>query len=565
MTASALTPRVLRPYQIEAVEAVHNDWAANTRRVGVVLPTGAGKSTVIAALAVAAFHRGQRVVLLAHRAELLDQMLDAVRAVDPTIPEREIGMVRAERDDHSAAIVAATLQTLANAHRRQALGHRDVILWDEVHHAGAEGWHATFTDLGGYGDGQFMCGFTATMSRGERASTIGLGDVMQKISYQKDLLWAIESGYLVRPHGLTVRVENLNTLNDVRNVAGDFHQGQLAEIMEAATEYVVEAITKHAADRQMIVFAASVDAANTLATALTDSGIPAAATTGDMGYAVRQPIYDRFRSGELRALVTVMVLTEGADFPMCDAVVLARPTRSKNLYSQMVGRALRLWEGKTDALVLDLSGSTRTMKLINLAQLLPGAATRSVTPEGIELDEDDYEDDPEPAIKVRRQGPVDMVTIDLLSGDDTLWLETPAGVPFVPLRDNWVAFVWPEDGVRPTDGQNVGWCPGFIRTRRGFKDEPEGGWATADGTEQYMTLADALHAAEEFAVERLDQQLPSRNASWRRSQAPSEGQLRMAKRLGLPMTEDFTKARVSDEISIALASKVLDPAMETAQ
>ncbi|WAB09223.1 DNA helicase [Gordonia phage LittleMunchkin] len=546
-------PRVLRPYQIEAVDAVRADWNAGTRRVGVVLPTGAGKSTVIATLAASSYHLGMRVVMLAHRGELLAQMLDAVRAVDPTIPETELGTVRAEYDDHHAAIVAATLQTLSHAHRRKALGRRDVILWDEVHHAGAAGYHTTFTDLGGY-DSALMCGFTATMYR-EPGQGHGLGEVIEKISYEKDLRWAIEQGYLVKPRGLTVRVAQLNALNDVRTVAGDFQQNQLAEVMEAATEYVVDAITTHAADRQMIVFAASVDAVWLLTNALDAAGIPTEGITGQLSLDDRQPIYDRFRTGITRALVTVMVLTEGADFPMCDAVVLARPTRSRNLYSQMVGRALRLWDGKDDALVLDLSGSSRVMKLINLSHLDTGADIREVDTEGNEIEPepepDPYDEPAEPAPKITRQGPVELTTIDLLTGDDTLWLETPKGIPFIPLRDNLVVFIWPDDD-RET------WAVGHMNTRTG-----EGDWAQLTAPEEPMTmpLTEALEAAEEFVVEELDQVLPSRNASWRRNQPPSDAQLRIARRLRVVGAEQMTKARLSDEISVGFAARVLDRAL----
>ena len=553
MGSPVATPRELRPYQTEAVDAVRADWAEGTRRVGVVLPTGAGKSTVIAKLAAVSYHLGMRVVLLAHRGELLDQMLDAVRAVDPTIPEAELGTVRAEHDDHGAAIVAATLQTLAHAHRRRALGKRHVVLWDEVHHAGAEGYHATFADLDGYGEDSYLCGFTATMYRDRAQKGHGLGEVIEKISYEKDLRWAIDQGYLIRPRGLTVRISQLNALNDVRTVAGDFHNNELAGVMEAATDYVVDAIKLHAADRQMIVFAASVDAVWLLTNALDAAGIAAEGITGALSMDERQPIYERFRSGQTRALVTVMVLTEGADFPMCDAVVLARPTRSRNLYSQMVGRALRLWEGKADALVLDLSGSSRVMKLVNLSHLDTGADTTVVDQDGQVIDDDPiFEDDaPDPAPKVVRQGPVELTTIDLLSGDDTLWLETPKGIPFIPLRDNQIVFIWPDD-------DRDQWAVGHMNTRTG-----NGGWAEVTAPEEpmVMPLTDALAAAEEYAVEELDQALPSRNAPWRRNQPPSEGQIRMARRFRVVGVEQMTKARVSDEISVALAARVLDRAL----
>ncbi|UJE15701.1 DNA helicase [Gordonia phage Ligma] len=553
MGSPVATPRELRPYQVEAAAAVQDDWAAGTRRVGVVLPTGAGKSTVIATLAASAYHLGMRVVMLAHRGELLDQMLDAVRAVDPTIPASELGTVRAEHDDHHAAIVAATLQTLSHAHRRKALGTRDVILWDEVHHAGAVGYHTTFSELGGY-DTALMCGFTATMYR-EPGQGHGLGEVIEKISYEKDLRWAIDEGYLVRPRGLTVRIEQLNALNDVRTVAGDFQNTELAEVMEAATEYVVDAITAHAADRQMIIFAASVDAVWLLTNALDAAGIATEGITGQLSLDERQPIYERYRTGITRALVTVMVLTEGADFPMCDCVVLARPTRSKNLYSQMVGRALRLWEGKDDALVLDLAGSARVMRLVNLSHLDTGSDIKVVNEDGDLIEDDplDYADEVgEPVPKITRQGPVNLTSIDLLTGDDTLWLETPKGIPFIPLRDNLVVFIWPDD-------ERENWAVGWMNTRSG-----QGDWADITAPEEplVMPLTQALESAEEYVVENLEQPLPARTASWRRNQPPSDAQLRVARRLHVVGAEQMTKARLSDEISVGFAARVLDRAVE---
>ena len=551
--SAGIEPRVLREYQNEAVAAVQSDWDSGLRRVGVVLPTGSGKSTVIGKIASDAYHQGKRIVMLAHRGELLDQMIRDLKAVDPSIPDHHMGIVQAGRNDHYAPIVAATLQTLGTDYRRRSLGPRDVILWDEVHHAGAEGWHDTFTKLGGYEDA-IMAGFTATMARNGN-SRIGLGDVIEKISYEKSLRWAIDEGFLVQPHGLTVRIENLNSLNDIRNVAGDFHQGQLADVMEAATEYVVDAIKLHAADRRPIIFAASVAASQAITVALNDAGISAEATTGGTHYEDRKGIYERYRSGQTQMLVTVMVLTEGADFPECDSVVLARPTRSNNLYSQMVGRALRPFPGKEDALVLDLSGSSRHMRLVNLSSLDPGAPVRTVNELGelMDLTDEEWDDEPaEPRQRVRRQGPVDMVSIDLLGGALTtaLWLETPAGVPFISVgRTPEIVFLWPEGGRK----DSLLYAVGRMNTR-----SRSGGWV---GPERYLPVAQASEIAELY-IQSQGHAVPQRSESWRRSQAPSEAQMRVARTLHIPGYEGMTKAALSDEISVVFASRCLDSAME---
>lgn len=554
-------PRVLRKYQVEAADAVQkaHEAGAKTQRVGVVLPTGTGKSSVIGETARRAYRRGEPIVMLAHRAELLDQMVDNLRAVDPTIPGTDIGIVRAEKDDHHCRVVAATLQTLASAKRLNALGPRAMILWDEVHHAGADGFNTTFSELGGYSTAK-MAGFTATMNRDEK-SKVGLGDVIQKVVYEKDIRWAIKEGYLVKPVGLTVRIEGLDALNDIRNVAGDFNQGELSEVMEAATEYVVEAVNLHAADRRPIVFAASVDAAHHIAEALTDSGFPAVAVTGAMGYEERKVHYEAYRSGEVKALVTVMVLTEGADFPMCDAVVMARPTRSRNLYSQMIGRALRLYPGKVDAKVIDLAGSSRSMSLINLTKLDTGADVSEYDTNGNELDplEAEYDDTEDvPDERLIRQGPVDLTTIDLLKADNTLWLETPGGVPFINLMQSGeIVFVWPFEGRRPTAEADTTWAVGQINTRTGV-----GGWVSASGRfavpePDHTDLETALENAQVWIVE-TEQQLPKRDSPWRRNQPPSDAQLNYARNLRIAGYADMTKARLSDEISVKLAARTLD-------
>lgn len=589
-----IMPRTLRTYQEEARDAVLADWAAGTKRVGVVLPTGSGKSTVIGALVQWAWHAGYRVLMIAHRAELLDQMIRDTKAVAPEIPEHEFGIVRAEHDDHHAFVVAATFQTLAKAHRREALGQRDVLIVDETHHIVATGYHATFAELGGY-DGAFCCGFTATMYRGDvtkgKTAEIGLGDVIEKISYEKNLRWAIEQGFLVMPRGLTVRIEALNQLNKIKNVAGDFHQGQLAEIMEAAVEYTVDAVEQHCRDRQSIIFGASVEACRQITAQINERGTLRAATvTGDISYDERQPIYAAFRTGEINCLVTVFVLSEGADFPMCDCVVMGRPTRSRIAYSQMVGRALRTHPGKTDALVLDLAGSVRQMKLIHLSELVHGMGLEitEVDDEGTEIEVPVCPVTGEPVNTCmcemcvnereansggrvkgpQRMGVVDVVAWDLLNnGSDTLWLETPAGVPFIGLDEGWNLFLWPEANS-PEAGR---WAVGTISTRKRVDNgdgttRPDGGFCyferDEDGNETntvaYFTRATAATKAEDWAVDNRFV-LPSKNASWRRrNQGPSELQSSYARRLGIATYDRMTKGRLSDEISISLAAAVLD-------
>ena len=336
--------RQLRYYQDEAVAAVHQDFSDGFRRVAVVLPTGVGKSSVVAKIVDDFYLDGNRIAIIAHRAELLDQIRDNILSVNPDIPEQHIGLVRGVHDDHTAPIVVATFQTLAKADRRERLGARDLIVVDETHHIVAAGYHETVTGLGIYDDARLV-GVTATLYRAAKtkgkSGEIGLGDVIEKVSYEKDLKWAIEEGLLGaahRPDGAHQRAQRPE--QGQATIAGDFHQGDLAEInLEAAVEYTVDAVEMHASDRRMIIFGASVEACRQIVELINERGkLTAALAVGTMTYEERQPVYAEFRKGNIDALVTVAVLTEGADFPMCDAVVMARPTKSRIMYSQMVGR-----------------------------------------------------------------------------------------------------------------------------------------------------------------------------------------------------------------------------------
>lgn len=531
-------PRQLRRYQSEAVDAVLSAWRSGTSRPSVVLPTGTGKSSVIGALAVAARQAGERVVLLAHRAELLDQMAAAVAAIDPE--GQEVGILQASRREYSTTIVAASFQTLASGKHYEALGRRGVVLVDEAHHAPAETYTSVLEALGCFTGGVVTAGFTATMDRSDGAA---LGNIWDEVVYEKDLRWAIRSGYLVAPRGLTVVLPGLN-LDKVKKVAGDFASGELEAAMASSVGTTVTAITTHAQGRTGIIFAAGVDHAEALAAALRAEGFSAEAVTGAMGRDEREAIYTAFHDGLLDFMVTVQVLTEGADFPRCDAAIMARPTQSQVLYTQMVGRALRPYPGKEDALVLDLAGITRSMSLVSLVNLDPEAKTSRVTPTS---DEDPGQDEPaQPRAKKWREGVVDLEETDLLAGSNVRWLRTKAGTPFFQ-TESWLVFAWQDTAGEVTDAGK--YLVGYM-TAKGNKD---GGWSDKD----YEDPAEALAAAEEW-TKAAGLPLPKRTANQYRSLPPSDAQVRYARALGVDNAESMTRARISDAISTALASARID-------
>lgn len=536
-------PRTLRPYQAEAVEAVMDYWSTPGRSrytPAVVAPPGCGKTTIMAKLATTARDMGLRVLLLAHRRELLDQMVAAVAAVDPSLPP--VGVVQGERDTPEADVVAASFQTLyASPARLAALGRRDVVLCDELHHSAAETYAAVLADLGVTAPPDdrpvFAAGFTATAYRPDG----GLDLIWDEIVFERSLVWAIEQGFLVQPRGLTVVLPGVD-LSKVAVRAGDYAAGELEQVMAASVDTTVEAMLTHAEGRASIVFAAGVEHAAALAEGLTARGVKAAAVTGSMPAPQRGEVYAAFAAGELDAMVTVQVLTEGADFPRCDAVVMARPTRSQTLYTQMVGRALRLYPGKEDALVLDLAGVARDMSLVTLHDLSPAAPTQRVSPSS---DEDPGQEEPAPRPERRQRiGVVDVEDIDLLAVSPANWLTTPRGVRFLDVGDKGLVFLWP-----PHPGEASAVKVGVVHS----PPRPGDGWCYG-GVEG--TLRDAVDAAE--AVARDVGTLPPRQAAWRRKSKPSPAQVRLATSLGVADADGKTRARLSDDISTALAARRLD-------
>jgi ATP-dependent helicase IRC3 len=345
----------LRPYQLQAIEAVVEARKSGIRRMMVSLPTGTGKTVIFAELA----SRAKRPVLvLAHRAELLQQARDKIaRALgDGGLVAIEQGEQRAPRE---ARVVVASIRSLHEGRIGKVLQGRDVrlVIYDECHHAAAPDNMRVLEQIGAF-DPEWpgtLIGFTATTQRGDGQ---GLDSVFETIVYRRGLPEMIEDGYLVPLRGYRIQ-----SSADLRQVGlfgmdpgrQDFDPADLEEAVniEERNGLVARSILELARDRRTVVFCVTVAHARNLARTLNHLGLPTGIVHGEMKTADRERTLDELRSGKLAAVTNVGVLTEGFDDPEISCVAMARPTRSEGLYQQCVGRGTRLHPGKTDCLVLD--------------------------------------------------------------------------------------------------------------------------------------------------------------------------------------------------------------------
>lgn len=359
----------LRPYQHDALRKVYQAYKSGKRRVIVSLPTGTGK-TVVFAHFPRFFQMKKRLLVLAHREELLLQARDKFLSIDPDL---KVGIEQSSsRAPADAKVVIASVPTIGRAggNRLSQFNPEDffLIVVDEAHHAVAPTYQRIFNHFGLFdrNTSRYLVGFTATPRRGDKQ---GLGAVFQEICYARDLREMIADRYLCPITGW--RVNSGTSLDNVKIRHGDFVESQLAEAVntEGRNHLLVAAYMKLAARRRAIVFCVNVAHAINVGEAFTSAGLRAAAVWGDMPPEDRRAALARFSSGEIDVVTNCNVLTEGFDEPRVDAVIMARPTRSRLLYTQMVGRGTRLHPDKKDLTVIDIADNSKAHQLPGLNDL----------------------------------------------------------------------------------------------------------------------------------------------------------------------------------------------------
>jgi superfamily II DNA or RNA helicase len=367
--APAATGVALRPYQTAALEAVRKHYDAGVRRMLLVAATGAGKTVTFSHLPqTLGLAPTDKVLILAHRDELVQQARAKYLACNPG---EMVGIEKAERRASPMDRVAiASVQTLRGDRIRQFLGRFGkpaLIVTDEAHHGPAQGYQAVYAACGVSRSGDVVhVGVTATPKRSDK---IGLQDTFDVIAHTVAIDELIDLGYLVPLVGYSV--QTTTDLDAVRTTAGDFNASDLEDAVdtEERNAAVVRAYADICPNAKAIVFAASVEHSEALQRAFEAAGYPCVHVDGKTALFDRQARLQAFSRGSFRVLANCGIATEGYDEPSVECVIIARPTKSAVLMTQMIGRCTRLHPGKKRGIVIDMVDVTKRHSVVSLPSL----------------------------------------------------------------------------------------------------------------------------------------------------------------------------------------------------
>ena len=344
----------MRPYQQAAREAIHAEWNDGRRRTLLVLPTGTGKTIVFAAVTEDQVRSGSRVLVLAHRGELLEQAADKIK--------RSTGLAsaveKAEQTclDSWCRVVVGSVQSLQRPARLEQFpaDYFGTIIIDEAHHAITDGYQRVLEHF----PEANVLGVTATPDRGDMRN---LGDVFDSLAYEYKLTQAIREGYLCPILAQTIPLQL--DISQVALSGGDFAVGGLGTALDPYLEQIASEMQTACAGRKTVVFLPLIKTSQKFRDILNSKGFRAAEVNGQSED--RAEILSDFSNGKYNVLCNSMLLTEGWDCPSVDCIVVLRPTKVRSLYSQMVGRGTRLSPetGKKDLLLLDFLWLTERHEL----------------------------------------------------------------------------------------------------------------------------------------------------------------------------------------------------------
>lgn len=349
----------LRPYQQEAKTAVFEQWEQGFKRTLVVLPTGCGKTIVFAKITEECVRKGERVLILAHRGELLEQASDKLfkaTGLKSSVEKAENSCL-----DSWYRVTVGSVQTLMREKRLQQFdeSYFDTIIIDEAHHCISDSYQRIIN----YFSEAHILGVTATPDRGDMKN---LGSVFDSLAYEYTLPKAIKEGYLSPIKAVTIPLKL--DLSGVATQAGDFKASDIDTALDPYLYQIAKEMKNYCKNRKTVVFLPLVKTSKKFRNILNENGFRAAEVNGESED--RAEVLADFDSGKYNVLCNSMLLTEGWDCPSVDCVIVLRPTKVRGLYCQMVGRGTRLCEGKKDLLLLDFLWHTERHELCRPAHLI---------------------------------------------------------------------------------------------------------------------------------------------------------------------------------------------------
>lgn len=349
----------LRPYQAEAKAAVFEQWDKGAFKTLLVLPTGCGKTIVFAKVAEDCVRQGYRVLILAHRGELLEQAADKIKK------STNLGCAIEKAEQTCLGswfrITVGSVQSMQREKRLSQFSENyfNVIIIDEAHHCISDGYQKVLQHF----PSAKVLGVTATPDRGDMRN---LGEFFESLAYEYTLPKAIREGYLSPIKAMTIPLQL--DLSGVSIQSGDFKAGDIATALDPYLHQIADEMMKYCRDRKTVVFLPLVKTSQKFKEILNEKGFKAAEVNGESKD--RAEVLEAFDKGEYNVLCNSMLLTEGWDCPSVDCVIVLRPTKVRSLYSQMVGRGTRLCEGKSHLLLLDFLWHTERHELCHPADLI---------------------------------------------------------------------------------------------------------------------------------------------------------------------------------------------------
>ena len=349
----------LRPYQAEAKAAVFEQWDKGSLKTLLVLPTGCGKTIVFAKVAEDCVRQGYRVLILAHRGELLEQAADKIKK------STNLGCATEKAEQTCLGswfrITVGSVQSMQREKRLSQFSedYFNVIIIDEAHHCISDGYQKVLQHF----PSAKVLGVTATPDRGDMRN---LGEFFESLAYEYTLPKAIREGYLSPIKAMTIPLQM--DLSGVSIQSGDFKAGDIATALDPYLHQIADEMMKYCRDRKTVVFLPLVKTSQKFKEILNEKGFKAAEVNGESKD--RTEVLKAFDKGEYNVLCNSMLLTEGWDCPSVDCVIVLRPTKVRSLYSQMVGRGTRLCEGKSYLLLLDFLWHTERHELCHPADLI---------------------------------------------------------------------------------------------------------------------------------------------------------------------------------------------------